>query len=74
MKKYNYFIPDTAVFLVLHRSQDLDKQFNHLFHILNRDKLKELGVRPVIQGIVLWIILATVWCLAIHFEIIKCVK
>lgn len=41
---------------------------------LNRDKLKELGVRPVIQGIVLWIILATVWCLAIHFEIIKCVK
>lgn len=41
---------------------------------LNRDKLKELGVRPVIQGIVLWIILAAVWCLAIHFEIIKCVK
>lgn len=41
---------------------------------LNRDKLKELGLRPVIQGVILWIILATVWCLAIWFDLIKCVK
>lgn len=41
---------------------------------LNRDKLKELGLRPVIQGLILWLILASVWCAAIHFEWIKCVK
>lgn len=41
---------------------------------LDRNKLKELGLRPVIQGLILWIILASVWCLAIHFDIMKCVK
>ena len=41
---------------------------------LNRDKLKELGIRPVLQGIILWFILGTIWCLAIHFDWINCVK
>ncbi|MBE6358160.1 MAG: putative sulfate exporter family transporter [Lentisphaerae bacterium] len=39
---------------------------------LNKDKLKELGVRPVIQGIILWVVLAGVWCLAVYFRIVKC--
>ena len=29
---------------------------------LNRDKLKQLGIRPVIHGVILWVILAGVWC------------
>lgn len=33
---------------------------------LSREKLKELGFRPVLLGIVLWIILAGVWCGAIY--------
>lgn len=41
---------------------------------LSKDKLKELGIRPVLQGLVLWLILAAVWCAAIHFDIVKCVK
>lgn len=41
---------------------------------LSREKLKELGIRPVLQGVILWVILASVWCSAIYFDIIKCVK
>lgn len=41
---------------------------------LSKDKLKELGLRPVFQGLVLWIILSVIWCLAIHFNIVNCVK
>ncbi|MBO7147689.1 MAG: hypothetical protein J6W81_08080, partial [Lentisphaeria bacterium] len=41
---------------------------------LSRSKLKELGFRPVLHGVILWIILAVVWCCAIHFDWIKCVK
>ena len=33
---------------------------------LNREKLKETGIRPVLQGIILWIVLAGVWCGAIY--------
>ena len=38
---------------------------------LNRAKLKELGLKPVIHGVVLWIILASVWCAAIHFGLVR---
>ena len=38
---------------------------------LNRAKLRELGLRPVIHGVVLWIILAGIWCAAIHFGIVR---
>ncbi len=41
---------------------------------LSREKLKELGVRPVLLGVILWGILATLWCCAIHFEWINCVR
>lgn len=29
---------------------------------LNKDKLKQLGFRPVIHGVILWVILAGLWC------------
>lgn len=41
---------------------------------LSREKLKELGFKPVIQGVILWLILSTVWCIAIHTGLVKCVK
>ncbi len=41
---------------------------------LKKDKLKELGWGPVIQGFILWIILAAVWGTAIYFQLIQCVK
>ena len=39
---------------------------------LNKEKLKELGFRPVLLGIILWVILASLWCGAIHFDFINC--
>ncbi len=41
---------------------------------LSREKLRELGMRPVLQGIILWLVLATVWCCSIHFGWINCVR
>ena len=41
---------------------------------LSREKLKELGLKPVIHGIVLWLVLATVWGAAIHLGWVHCVK
>lgn len=41
---------------------------------LSREKLKELGFAPVIHGVILWIILAGVWCAAIHFHLVRCVR
>lgn len=38
---------------------------------LNRGKLKELGVKPVVHGVILWVILAGIWCGAIHFGIVR---
>jgi uncharacterized integral membrane protein (TIGR00698 family) len=38
---------------------------------LSRQKLKELGIRPLIHGIALWLILSAVWCLAIHLGWVK---
>ena len=35
---------------------------------LSRQKLRELGIRPLIHGIALWAILSVVWCLAIYFN------
>jgi uncharacterized integral membrane protein (TIGR00698 family) len=39
---------------------------------LSREKLKELGFKPVIQGVILWIVLASFWCVAIYFNWVKC--
>lgn len=33
---------------------------------LSRAKLKELGARPVLHGVALWIVLSVVWCAAIR--------
>lgn len=41
---------------------------------LSREKLKELGLKPVIHGVALWIILASLWCAAIHFHWVHCVR
>ena len=41
---------------------------------LSREKLKELGLRPVLQGLILWIVLSIVWCCAIFFNWVNCVK
>lgn len=38
---------------------------------LSREKLKELGIRPLIHGVLLWLILSAVWCLAIYFDWVK---
>lgn len=39
---------------------------------LSRQKLKELGIKPVIHGTILWFILATGWCLAIWGGLVRC--
>ena len=39
---------------------------------LDRRNLKELGIRPVIHGVILWMILASFWCIAIHSGMINC--
>ncbi len=41
---------------------------------LNREKLRELGFRPVIQGVILWVILSLVWCTAIYFGWVNCLR
>lgn len=38
---------------------------------LSREKLRELGIRPLLHGILLWVILSAVWCLAIYLGWIK---
>ncbi|MDD3153235.1 MAG: putative sulfate exporter family transporter [Victivallaceae bacterium] len=38
---------------------------------LSREKLMELGLKPVLHGILLWIVLASAWCLAISFGIVN---
>ena len=41
---------------------------------LSREKLKELGLRPVLQGLILWIVLSAVWCTAIFFNWVNCAE
>lgn len=38
---------------------------------LNRAKLKELGVRPILHGVILWVILSVVWGAAIHWGVVR---
>jgi uncharacterized integral membrane protein (TIGR00698 family) len=38
---------------------------------LSRAKLKELGLRPLLHGVTLWLILSSVWCLAIYFKLVN---
>ena len=39
---------------------------------LSREKLKELGFKPVLHGIILWLILSSVWYISIVTGIVKC--
>ena len=39
---------------------------------LSREKLKELGLRPVLHGVILWLILSVAWCAAIAFGLVRC--
>lgn len=41
---------------------------------LSREKLKELGLRPVIQGVLLWVVLSVVWCVAIWCGWVNCIR
>ena len=41
---------------------------------LSREKLKELGLRPVIQGVLLWGVLSVVWCVAIWCGWVNCIR
>ena len=38
---------------------------------LSREKLKELGIRPLIHGVLLWVILSTIWCSAIYLNWVR---
>ena len=39
---------------------------------LSREKLKELGLKPVLHGVILWIILSAGWCTAIATGLVNC--
>ena len=39
---------------------------------LSREKLKELGFKPVLHGVILWLILAALWGCVIGFHLIQC--
>lgn len=39
---------------------------------LSREKLKELGFKPVLHGVILWIILSVGWCAAIAAGLVNC--
>ena len=41
---------------------------------LSREKLKEIGLKPVLQGIILWVILSVAWCSAIYLGWVNCVQ
>jgi uncharacterized integral membrane protein (TIGR00698 family) len=38
---------------------------------LSRQKLRTLGIRPLLHGVVLWLILSVIWCLAIYFKLVN---
>ena len=39
---------------------------------LSREKLKELGFKPVLHGVILWLILSVTWCAAIAAGLVNC--
>ena len=38
---------------------------------LSRAKLKQLGIRPLLHGVVLWLLLSAIWCTAIYLDWVK---
>ncbi|MBR2345205.1 MAG: putative sulfate exporter family transporter [Lentisphaeria bacterium] len=72
LPEYLPFITDAGKFI-----KDISKYLMvvTLFMIganLSREKLKELGLKPVLLGIILWLILASSWCVVIYFNLVKC--
>ncbi|MBR7120539.1 MAG: putative sulfate exporter family transporter [Lentisphaeria bacterium] len=68
------FVADVGKFL---KSVSKNLMVLTLFFIganLSKDKLRELGFKPVIHGIILWLILSSVWCAAIVTGVVKCAK
>ena len=41
---------------------------------LSKANLKEMGLKPIIHGIILWLILSIGWGLAIWCNLVNCVK
>ncbi len=39
---------------------------------ISKDKIRKLGIKPILHGTILWIILSTIWASAIYFNIVKC--
>lgn len=69
------YIPQAADIGVFLKSASKHLMVVTLFFIganLSKDKLRELGVKPVIHGVILWIVLSVVWCAAIVSGIVKC--
>ena len=46
-------------------------RLNTAVNTMTSEKLRELGIRPLLHGVVLWIVLSTVWCLAIYFKLVN---
>jgi uncharacterized integral membrane protein (TIGR00698 family) len=40
---------------------------------LSREKLRELGLKPILHGVILWLVLAIIWCVAIALKWVHCV-
>ncbi len=40
---------------------------------LSKEKMKEMGIAPVLRGIVRWIVLGSLWCVAIYLGYVKCI-
>ncbi|NMA21395.1 MAG: putative sulfate exporter family transporter [Lentisphaerae bacterium] len=41
---------------------------------LSRAKLRELGLKPILHGVILWLVLATMWCTAIALKWVHCAQ
>ena len=41
---------------------------------LSREKLRELGIKPIVHGVILWVMLSVIWGVFIVSGIVKCAK
>ncbi len=39
---------------------------------ISKDKISELGIKPILHGVILWVILATIWAAAIYTGLVRC--
>lgn len=38
---------------------------------LSRQKLRELGIKPILLGVILWVLLSSLWCILIYSGVVK---